>query len=207
VNSRAGASGGNRGAPGAPAKPELELVEFADAVVWEAWLEANHATAPGVWLKLSKKSAPRPTVAQADAVESALCFGWIDGQVGRIDEHFYKQRFTPRRPGSRWSRLNTQRIAALAGAGRMRPAGVAEVEAAQADGRWDAAYSQAEARVPPDLAAAIAADPRASAFFATLSSQNRFALIFRLEDAKRPETRLRRIRQYVEMLAAGQTFH
>jgi uncharacterized protein YdeI (YjbR/CyaY-like superfamily) len=186
---------------------ELELIEIADDLAWERWLEANHATVPGVWLALAKRGAPRRTVAQAEAVETALCFGWIDGQVARIDEHFYRQRFTPRRPRSRWSLLNTRRVEALSAAGRMRPAGAAEVAAARADGRWEAAYSQAEGRVPDDLAAAIAADPRAQACFDTLSSQNRFAFVFRLEGAKRPETRARRIAQYVAMLAAGETFH
>jgi uncharacterized protein YdeI (YjbR/CyaY-like superfamily) len=162
---------------------------------------------PDIWLALGKASAPRPTVGQAEAVETALCFGWIDGQVGRIDANYYRQRFTPRRPRSRWSLLNTQRVEALTAAGRMRPAGLAEVQAAQADGRWAAAYRQAGAQLPPDLAAAIAADPRASAFYATLSSQTRFAFIFRLGDAVAPETRTRRIAQYVAMLAAGESFH
>ena len=207
MNARPGASDGRVGPRGGAAKPELELIELGDAGAWEEWLEENHASAPGVWLKLAKHGAPRRTVAQAEAVESALCFGWIDGQVGRIDTLFYKQRFTPRRPRSRWSLLNTQRVAALIAAGRMRPAGMAEVQAAQADGRWGAAYSQAADVVPADLRAAIDADPRARAFFATLSSQNRFAMTFRLADARRPETRARRIAQYVEMLAAGETFH
>jgi uncharacterized protein YdeI (YjbR/CyaY-like superfamily) len=186
---------------------ELELIELADQPAWERWLEANHAVVPGVWLALAKRGAPQRTVAQTEAVETALCFGWIDGQVGRIDAHYYKQRFTPRRPRSRWSLLNTRRVEALTAAGRMRPAGLAEVAAARADGRWAAAYSQAEGTVPADLAAAIAADPRARECFATLSSQNRFAFVFRLEDAKTPETRARRIAQYVAMLAAGETFH
>ena len=189
------------------AKPELELVEFADQEAWESWLQAHHAGAPGAWLTLAKRGAPRATVTQAEAIESALCFGWIDGQIGRIDAHFYRQRFTPRRPRSRWSLLNTQRVEALAAAGRMRPAGMAEVEAARRDGRWDAAYSQASDALPADLAAAIDANPAAKAFSATLSSQNRFALIFRLGDAKTPETRARRITRFVEMLAAGETFH
>ncbi len=160
-----------------------------------------------MWLALAKRGAPRATVTQAEAVEAALCFGWIDGQVRAIDAHFYAQRFTPRRARSRWSALNTRRVDALIAAGRMRPAGLAEVEAARADGRWQAAYSQAADEVPADLQAAIDADPRARACFATLSSQNRFALIFRLGDAKRPETRARRIQQFVAMLAAGETFH
>jgi uncharacterized protein YdeI (YjbR/CyaY-like superfamily) len=191
----------------AAVSPELARLEFADAAAWEAWLEVNHASAPGAWLVLAKRGAPRATVTQAEAVEVALCFGWIDGQVGAIDAHFYRQRFTPRRPRSRWSALNTRRIEMLTAAGRMRPAGTAQVEAAQADGRWQAAYSQASDAVPPDLQAAIDADPRARACFATLSSQNRFALIFRVTDAKRPETRARRIQRFVEMLAAGETFH
>jgi uncharacterized protein YdeI (YjbR/CyaY-like superfamily) len=189
------------------ASAELALIETADQAAWEAWLEVNHADVPGVWLKLAKKTAPHPTVAQPEAVETALCFGWIDGQVGRVDEHYYRQRFTPRRPRSRWSLLNTQRVTRLTAAGRMRPAGIAEVTAARADGRWEAAYSQASDEVPADLAAAIAADPQAAEFFTTLSSQNRFAFIFRLTDAKTPETRQRRVAQYVAMLAGGETFH
>ncbi len=190
-----------------PVRPELELVEFADAAAWEAWLEVHHATAPGVWLALAKAGAPRTTLSVSDAVDSALCYGWIDGQVGRVDAYFHKRRFTPRRARSRWSQINTQRVTALAAAGRMRPAGMAQVEAAQADGRWQAAYRQATDTVPTDLEAAIDADPRARAFYATLSAQNRFALIYRLGDAKRPATRARRIQQFVTMLAAGETFH
>jgi uncharacterized protein YdeI (YjbR/CyaY-like superfamily) len=192
---------------GAAARRELELIEFADQAAWEAWLEANGTLVSGVWLKLAKKTAPHSTVAPQEAVQTALCFGWIDGQAGSIDEHFHKRRFTPRRPRSRWSRLNTQWAQELIAAGRMRPAGLAQVEAARADGRWEAAYSQARDEVPADLAAAIDADPRARAFYATLSSQNRFALIFRVGDAKRPETRARRIAQFVEMLAEGKTLH
>lgn len=195
------------GASATPPAAELPQLEFADQPAWEAWLAANHASAPGVWLVLAKPGAPRATVLQTEAVETALCFGWIDGQVSRVDAHFYRQRFTHRRPRSRWSARNTRRVEALMEAGRVRPAGLAEVTAARADGRWEAAYSQAADQVPADLADAIAADPVAQACFDALSSQNRFALIYRLGDARTPQTRTRRIGEFVAMLAAGQTFH
>jgi uncharacterized protein YdeI (YjbR/CyaY-like superfamily) len=207
VHGRPEDSDGRPAGAGRAAKAELELIEFADQAAWEAWLEANGASVSGVWLKFAKKSAPHSTIVPQEAIQSALCFGWIDGQAGSIDEHFYSRRFTPRRPRGRWSLINTQWAEELISAGRMRPAGLAEVEAARADGRWQAAYSQARDEVPADLQAAIDADPQAKAFFATISSQNRFALIFRVGDAKRPETRARRIAQFVEMLAAGQTLH
>jgi uncharacterized protein YdeI (YjbR/CyaY-like superfamily) len=186
---------------------ELPLIELADRAAWRAWLTEHHAGSAGAWLKLAKKGAPQQTVAQQEAVEEALCFGWIDGQVGRLDEHFYRMRVTPRRPRSRWSLLNTQKVQALIEQGLMHPAGLAQIQAAQADGRWEAAYNQAQETVPDDLQAALVANPTAAEFFATLSSQNRFAFLFRLGDAKRPETRKRRIEQYVQMLLERRTFH
>jgi uncharacterized protein YdeI (YjbR/CyaY-like superfamily) len=187
---------------------ELPIVPFASAAAWEAWLEERHAAAPGVLLKFAKKGSGVATVTYEEAVEVALCFGWIDGQVRRFDERFYLQRFTPRRRASRWSKINVERALALIEAGRMRPAGLAQVEAAQADGRWEAAYaSPSNATVPPDLQAALDANPAAAAFFATLSGANRYAILYRVGDAKRPETRARRIAQFVEMLARGETVH
>jgi uncharacterized protein YdeI (YjbR/CyaY-like superfamily) len=187
---------------------ELPLIEFADARAWEAWLDEHHATAPGVWVKLAKKGSPRATVTQAEALELALCFGWIDGQVNRVDEHFYRQRFTPRRARSKWSQINRAAATALIEGGRMRPAGVAEVERAQADGRWEAAYEpQSSSTVPDDFAEALAANPEAAAFFATLTGVRRYSFLYRIADAKRPETRAKRIRQYVELLAEHRTLN
>jgi uncharacterized protein YdeI (YjbR/CyaY-like superfamily) len=187
---------------------ELSTIPFASAAAWEAWLDEQHAVAPGVLLKFAKKGSGIATVTYDEAVEVALCFGWIDGQVRRFDERFYLQRFTPRRRASRWSKINVERALALIEAGRMRPAGLAQVEAAQADGRWEAAYeSPSNATVPADLQAALDGNAAAAAFFATLSGANRYAILSRVGDAKRPETRARRIAQYVEMLARGETMH
>lgn len=187
---------------------ELPLLEFPTQQQWRDWLRENHAVARGVWLKLAKRGAPRPTVTYAEAVEAALCFGWIDGQVGRLDEHFYRQRFTPRGRRSRWSEINRRKAGELIERGLMEPAGLAEVERAQQDGRWETAYASPSRAVPPqDFLRALAARPEAEEFFATLSSANRYAVIYRIEEAKREETRARRIAKYVEMLAARQTLH
>jgi uncharacterized protein YdeI (YjbR/CyaY-like superfamily) len=187
---------------------DLDLVELADRAAWDAWLAEHHASAPGVWLKLAKKASPTATVSQADAVEVALCWGWIDGQVGRLDEFFYRQRFTPRRPRSGWSQVNVEKATRLIEQGLMRPAGLAAVDAAKADGRWAAAYAPASrATIPDDLEVALAAEPEAKAFFETLSSANRYAVLYRVQQPKRPETRARRIAELVEMLARHETFH
>jgi uncharacterized protein YdeI (YjbR/CyaY-like superfamily) len=187
---------------------ELPDLSFASAAAWEAWLEAQHATAAGVWLRIAKKDSGIATVTHAEALDVALCFGWIDGQRRADDATWFLQRFTPRRRGSRWSKINTEKVAELMAAGRMRPAGLAEVEAARADGRWAAAYEgQRVAAVPPDLQAALDANPRAAAFFATLRGANRYAVLYRVQDAKRPETRARRIDRFVAMLARGETLH
>jgi uncharacterized protein YdeI (YjbR/CyaY-like superfamily) len=192
-----------------PAAPDdLPLLEFAGPQPWQDWLEENHAEAPGVWLRFAKRGAPRPTLTYAEALPVALCFGWIDSQVGRLDEFFYRQRFTPRGPRSRWSQINREKATELIAAGLMRPAGLAEVERAQRDGRWDAAYASAASAVPPeDFLEALHRRPEAERNFAALSSANRYAFLYRIDEAKRPETRARRIAQYVEMLAAGETFH
>lgn len=187
---------------------ELETLAFASAAELEAWLEREHAREAGIWLKLAKKDAGVATVTYEEAVELGLCFGWIDGQVRRFDERFYLQRFTPRRRASRWSKINREKAEALIAAGRMRPAGLAQVQAAKADGRWEAAYDGARtATVPEDLQAALDANPAARDAFATLSGANRYAILYRVQDAKRPETRARRIAQYVELLARGETPH
>lgn len=187
---------------------QLPLMEFADRAGWEAWLEHNHEASDGLWLMLAKRAAPRPTVSQAEALEVALCFGWIDGQVGRHDEHFYKQRFTHRRPQSRWSQLNCRRAEELIARGLMRPPGLLEVQRARADGRWDAAYEpQSTATVPADFALALEANPAAAEFFATLSGVRRYSFLYRIQDAKRPETRARRIEKFVALLAEGGTLN
>ena len=194
-------------APRTP-KPDLPWVEVDDPAAWERWLDEHHETSDGVWLILAKKDAPNRMPRRAEALDIALRFGWIDGQVMGIDEHSWRQRFTPRRAKSKWSLINRERTLELIEMGVMRPAGLAEVARAQADGRWDAAYAPpSRATVPQDFAAALAAQPVAEAFFATLSNPNRYAFIYRIEDAKRPETRVKRIDQYVAMLLRGETFH
>lgn len=186
--------------------PELLL---PDAAAWRAWLVEHHAQTQGVWLVLGRKGITDPTTLRYDeALEEALCQGWIDGQAGRRDDRTYRQRFTPRRARSLWSRRNVGIVERLTAEGRMRPAGIAEVDRAKADGRWEQAYpGAADTEVPPDLAAALEAQPRARAMFDALTSQNRFAILHRLAGAKREETRRRRIAQFVEMLAREQTLY
>jgi uncharacterized protein YdeI (YjbR/CyaY-like superfamily) len=187
---------------------DLPVLGVPDKPAWESWLAEHHASSPGVWLKIAKKGSGTPGLSYPEALEIALCFGWIDGQKGRLDDEHWLQRFTPRKPGSRWSKINTEKAAELIEAGRMRPPGIREVELARGDGRWDAAYAgQRDMAMPDDLERALAADDAARAFFATLSGANRYAILYRIGDAKRPETRARRIAKYVAMLAAGETIH
>ncbi len=187
---------------------ELPVLPFSSVAAWEAWLEREHASAPGVWLKIAKKATGIATVTHAEALDVALCFGWIDGQRLPFDATWFLQRFTPRKRGSRWSKINTEHVERLVAAGRMRRAGLAQVEAARADGRWAAAYDgQRTATVPTDLQAALDANPAAAAFFATLRGANRYAILYRVQDAKRPQTRARRIDRFVSMLARGETLH
>jgi uncharacterized protein YdeI (YjbR/CyaY-like superfamily) len=193
-----------------PTRPDSDLptLLFADAADFEAWLERNHDSPDGVWLKIAKKGAREPSVTYDEAVELGLCFGWIDSQMRGLDDQHYLQRFTPRRPRGRWSKINREKVEALIEAGRMRPAGLVEVEAAKADGRWDAAYEGARtAKVPDDLQAELDANPAAAEFFAGLDSANRYAIIYRLGDAKKPETRERRLRKFVAMLERGEKIH
>jgi uncharacterized protein YdeI (YjbR/CyaY-like superfamily) len=189
--------------------PELDELLAADAAAWRAWLRDNQARAPGVWLVLAKKGTTEPTsLGYAEALDEALCQGWIDGQVRRRDAATYFQRFTPRRARSPWSKHNVGHAERLTAERRMRAAGRRAIEAAKADGRWDAAYEgQATSEMPADLQHAIDADPRARAMFEILTSQNRYALIFRVGQAKQPATRARRIEQFVAMLARGETPH
>ena len=187
---------------------DLEVIGFASAEEFELWLAEHHDSSPGVWLKLRKKSPGVVALDYQQALDVALCHGWIDGQKRGLDDTHWLQRFTPRRARSKWSKINCGRATALITEGRMRPQGLAEVERAQADGRWEAAYEGARSiTVPPDLAEALAADPAAAAFFATLDSANRYAVLYRVHDAKRPETRARRIATYVAMLAEEKKLH
>jgi uncharacterized protein YdeI (YjbR/CyaY-like superfamily) len=188
--------------------PEQRVLRFADAAAFEAWMEANHAEVDGIWIEFAKKASGHASIVYAEALDIALCFGWIDGQAKPVDEHWYRQRWTPRRTRSPWSKRNVGKAEALIDAGRMRPAGHAEVERAKADGRWERAYAgQSTMEVPEDLEERLDADPAAAAFFETLSSQNRYAILYRLQDAKRPETRARRLEKFVQMLRDGETIH
>ena len=187
---------------------ELPTLRFATRASWRRWLSANHTSSAGIWMELAKNGSDVKSLSYAEAIEVAICYGWIDGQKAAADEQVWLQKFTPRRRRSRWSRINRDRAEALISAGLMAPAGMAEVEHARRDGRWDAAYEgQARAEVPDDLAAALAANPDASDFFADLDSRNRYAILYRIQDAKKPETRARRIETFVEMLAKRQRIH
>ena len=187
---------------------DLETMTFDSAEAFEEWLAEHHAVRPGIWLRIRKKAPGVVALDYAQALDVALCYGWIDGQKAKFDEEWWLQRFTPRTRTSRWSKINRDKVAALIEQGRMRPPGQAEIDRAKADGRWEAAYdSPRAATVPDDLAAALAAEPAAAAFFETLDRQNRFAVLYRIQDAKRAETRARRIATYVAMLAKGEKLH
>lgn len=186
---------------------DLPVIAFESRRAWERWLARNHSER-GAWLKIAKAKSGVPSVSYPEALEVALCYGWIDGRREAFDDTYFLQRFTPRRPRSKWSRINRDKATALIAAGAMKPPGLREVERAKADGRWDAAYEgQRTIEVPDDLRDALAANPKASASFATLSSVNRYAILYRIQDAKRPETRARRIAKFVAMLEAGETLH
>src|ERR1700704_1953897 len=186
----------------------LPQIHFASPAEWEEWLEDNHAVSEGVWIKMAKTDAGIESVRYPEVLETALCFGWIDGRREALDERYFLQRFTPRRPRSRWSRINRETAERLIVEGRIQPAGLAEVERARGDGRWEAAYEgQRSSSVPDDLQRELDARPKAKAFFAELSSQNRYAILYRLQDAKRPETRARRLAKFVAMLEAGEAIH
>jgi uncharacterized protein YdeI (YjbR/CyaY-like superfamily) len=190
-----------------PAK-DLSTLEFLDRAGWERWLDANHESSDGVWLKLAKKGSGSTTVTYAQALEDAICYGWIDGQKGPSDASFWLQRFGPRGRRSKWSQVNCRKATDLIEQGRMKPAGVAQVQAAKQDGRWEAAYApQSTVTVPDDFQHALDANPRANEFFAALKSSERYSFLYRIYDAKRPDTRARRIREYVAMLAEGNTIH
>lgn len=186
----------------------LPIIGFEDADTFDAWLTAEPRASKGLWLKLAKKGAGLASLSKAEAIDAALCHGWIDGQLDKYDDASWLIRFTPRKRGSKWSEVNRARASELIEAGRMQPSGLAEIEAAKADGRCDAAYAPAStAQVSPDLQAALDASPQAAAFFATLKGANRYAILYRVGAAKKPETRAKRIADFVVMLERGETVH
>lgn len=183
-------------------KDDLPIIPFQSEQDWEVWLDANHVASPGVWMKLAKKASGIPTVSMSEAIDVAICFGWIDGQRLGHDETWYLQRFTPRRPRSRWSEINVERVRRLTEEGRMRSAGLAEVDKAKADGRWDDAYpSPSTMEVPDDLRRAIDADPGAAEAFASIKSADRYSMLYRVHHTKTPETRARIIQEFVASLS------
>ena len=187
-------------------RDDLPILEFADGTAWHGWLDEQHGSSPGAWLKIAKKGSGQAPLTYAEALEEALCYGWIDGQKAPHDDRYWLQRFTPRGPRSKWSEINRGRVTNLIEQGRMKPAGIAQVEAAKQDGRWEAAYSpQSTATVPEDFQRALDENPAANDFFKTLRGVRRYAFLYRISDAKRPETRARRISEYVAMLADGRT--
>ena len=187
---------------------DLPVLAIPSAQAWETWLVEHADESPGVWLKLAKKGCPTPSVTYAEAVRGALRFGWVDSKRVGLDEQWFLQRFTRRGPRSPWSAINREAAERLMAEGLMEPAGLAAIETAKANGRWDSAYAgQRTATVPDDLQAALDAEPAAAEFFATLTGVKRYAVLYRVQDAKRPETRARRIEQFVQMLARGQTLY
>ena len=187
---------------------DVESMLFPSQAAFAQWLAAHHDHSDGVWLRHAKKGAPIPSVSYQEALEAALCFGWIDGQKRSLDQHQYLQRWTPRRSRSLWSKVNREKVLRYIEEGKMQPSGLAEIERAKKDGRWDAAYdSSSTATVPPELHAAFNDHPGAAEFFATLKSQNRYAVLFRLQTAIKPQTRVRKAQEYAAMLARHETLH
>jgi uncharacterized protein YdeI (YjbR/CyaY-like superfamily) len=180
---------------------DLPILAFEDQQDWEAWLEENHAVSKGMWLKIAKKETGIPSVSYAEALEGAICYGWIDGQKSSFDEQYWLQKFTPRRPKSRWSKVNCDKAMALLAAGRMKSEGIRQVELAKADGRWDAAYdSQSSIGVPDDFQRELDNHLGAKEFFNTLNSVNRYAILYRIHTAKKSDTRIARMKKFIEML-------
>jgi uncharacterized protein YdeI (YjbR/CyaY-like superfamily) len=189
-------------------KRDLPTRAFRSATEFRAWLHREHDRSDGLWLKIAKKGTGAKSVTYAEALDVALCFGWIDGQKARYDDTWFLQRFTPRRARSPWSQINCDKVAQLLETGLMEPAGLEQVERAKADGRWDAAYRGSRSiTVPDDFQAALDANPAARDAFATISRANRYAFLYRIHDAKRPQTRASRIEKFISMLAAGETLH
>lgn len=189
-------------------KDGLPIISFENQTTWEAWLNEHHTDSKGLWLKIAKKGTGITSAQYPEALESALCYGWIDGQKGSFDEIYWLQKFTPRRAKSGWSKINRQKAEELIAGGRMQPAGLQQVELAKADGRWEAAYdSQSKITVPDDLQQALDKNLQAQAFFATLNSANRYAILYRIQTAKKPETRAARIEKFIDMLSKEQKLY
>jgi uncharacterized protein YdeI (YjbR/CyaY-like superfamily) len=189
-------------------KQGLPILPFASQRQWEKWLDEHHKTSKGLWLKIAKKDTGIDSVTYAEALDAALCYGWIDGQKGALDDTYWLQKFTPRTSRSKWSKVNRDKVAALIKEDRMKPAGLTAVEQARSDGRWEAAYdAQSKASVPEDLQRELDRNPQAAAFFATLDSANRYAVLYRIQEAKKPETRARRIEKFVGMLNRREKLH
>lgn len=186
----------------------LPILAFSDLAALESWLEKQPANSPGLWIKFAKAGSGIASVSKSEAIDAALCNGWIDGQLDKYDDAYWLIRFTPRKARSKWSQVNRARALELVRAGRMRPRGLAQMEAAQADGRWEAAYAPAsKAQVPADLQAALDASPKAAAFFATLTGANRYAILYRVGSVKKAETRARKIANFIAMLERHETVH
>jgi uncharacterized protein YdeI (YjbR/CyaY-like superfamily) len=189
-------------------KEDLPIIKFTSQKDWEAWLRENHKTARGIWIQLSKKDSGIKSVSLEAALDTAICYGWIDSQKASFDDDFWLQRFTPRGPKSKWSKINCQKATELIAQGKMKAAGLKEIESARQDGRWDKAYeSQRNIAVPDDLQKKLDENPRAREFFAGLDSKNRYAILYRIHDAKKPDTRIRRIEKFVAMLNEGKKIH
>lgn len=186
----------------------IPIMSFETQQGWETWLKEHHAETKGIWLKIAKKEASTPSVSYAEALDSALCYGWIDGQKAAFDDKYWLQKFTPRTAKSIWSKVNCNKAEALIAEGRMQPAGLRQVEQAKSDGRWERAYeSQSKISIPDDFQSALDNDPKARDFFNTLDSANRYAFLFRIQAAKKPETRAAKIQKFVEMLHKQQKLH
>lgn len=189
-------------------KGNLPIIHFESQKKWETWLKKNHTTSDGLWIKLSKKDSGIPSVSYQEALDVALCYGWIDGQKGAFDDNYWLQRFTRRGTRSKWSKINREKATELIAQGKMKAAGLREVELAKGDGRWDQAYeSQRTITVPEDLRKKLEEHPRALEFFMSLNSANRYAILYRIHDAKKPETRARRIEKFVAMLEEGKKLY
>jgi uncharacterized protein YdeI (YjbR/CyaY-like superfamily) len=189
-------------------KEGLPIIHFKSQEDWEAWLQKNHATSDGIWIKLAKKNSKIKPVSRQEVLDIAICYGWIDGQAASLDDNFWMQRFTRRRPKSNWSKINCQKATELIAQGKMKAPGLKEVELAKQDGRWDKAYdSQRTMTVPYDLQKKLDENPRAGEYFANLDSKNRYAILYRIHGAKKPETRARRIEKFVTMLNEGKKIH
>ncbi len=187
---------------------DLPILPFETSQHWASWLGEHHASAKGIWLKIAKKETGIPSLSYAEALDVALCYGWIDGQKASFDGQYWLQKFTPRSPKSIWSKVNCDKVTALLAEGRMQPAGIRQIELAKSDGRWDAAYeSQSKITVPDDFQHQLDSNQKAKDFFDTLDSANRYAILFRIHTAKKPETRSVRIQKFIEMLAKNERIH